>query len=358
MKKEQTSFVLLLTILALLLASCMGGAVGTTTSWPGLSVHDDTAYLAYNQFVYAIDTKSGTELWRFPDESDRNATFYATPTMTADGQLIVGGYNKVLYSLNPENGSENWTFDLATDRYVGSALATGEGIFAPNADYSLYAIDTTGKLMWSFPAEEALWAKPTADPDCTCIYLPSMDHRIYAINAEDGNLIWKTDPLGGAIVGSPSLSPEDILYTGTFNNEVIALSAENGSNVWEYSAENWVWAGPILDEEQVYASDLNGNLYALEKKTGKIIWQINLESAITEPALITPDALYVSTENGILYAVNPDSTIRWTREVSGKLNAAPVLAGEAILVAVTDGDDLIVAFDANGNQQWTFAPEE
>ena len=358
MKKEHTSIILLLTVLAVLLTSCMGGAASTTTSWPGLSVYDDTAYLAYNQFVYAIDTKSGTELWRYPNEGERNVTFYAAPTMSTDGQLIIGGYDRVLYSLNPENGTENWTFDQAADRYVGSALTTGEGIFAPNADYSLYAIDSNGKLKWSFTAEEALWAKPTADPDCTCIYIASMDHSMYSINAEDGSLVWRTEPLGGAIVGSPSLSPENILYTGTFNNEVIALNAENGSNVWTQTAENWVWAGPALDEDQVYASDLTGNLYALDKTSGKVIWKINLESAITEPALVTSDALYASTENGILYSINPDNSIRWTREVNGKLNAAPVMAGESILVAVTDGDDLIIAYDANGNQQWTFAPEE
>lgn len=358
MKKEQYVILLIFAILAVLLTGCMGGAASTTTSWPGLSVYDEVAYLAYNQFVYAIDAASGTELWRFPNESDRNVSFYAAPTMTTDGQLIIGGYDKVLYSINPENGTENWAFDQATDRYVGSALATAEGIFAPNADYSLYAIDTNGNLKWSFLAEEALWAKPTSDPDCTCIYIPSMDHRIYAINAENGELDWKTEPLGGAIVGSPSLSPEDVLYTGTFNNEVIALDAENGSNIWTHPADNWVWAGPALNEEQIYASDLNGNLYALDKSTGDIFWQINLESAITEPALVTPDAIYVSTENGTLFSVNSDKTIRWTREVSGKLNAAPVLAGESILVAVTDGDELIVAYDANGNQQWTFAPKE
>jgi len=40
----------------------------------------------------------------------RRQPFYATPVLTPDGQLIVGGFDKKLYSINPVTGQSTWQF--------------------------------------------------------------------------------------------------------------------------------------------------------------------------------------------------------------------------------------------------------
>lgn len=84
-----------------MLSAC-AGAANTATSWPGLTVDDQFAYVAYNTQVYAVDLSNGKEVWRFPDEPDNSVTFFADPELTDDGQLIVGGYDFNLYSLEPD----------------------------------------------------------------------------------------------------------------------------------------------------------------------------------------------------------------------------------------------------------------
>ncbi len=102
-------------ILTILLSACAGGA-GTATSWPGFTVdpNGQVAYLADAQYIYAVDLSNGIEKWRFPTKGDPKVTFYAAPTLTSDGQLIVGDYNKVLHSLDPATGLETqgkqWPF--------------------------------------------------------------------------------------------------------------------------------------------------------------------------------------------------------------------------------------------------------
>ncbi len=344
-------------ISAFILSGCAGGAATAASSWPGVSVDQDIAYVAYNQHVYAVDINTGLEKWRFPAEGNNNTTFYAPPALSPDNQLIVGGYNNTLYSLNPETGQESWTFTDATDRYIGSALVTEKGIYAPNANATLYALDTTGKLQWQFTTDEPQWAQPTSDPDCTCIYLSSMDHRIYSIDSQDSSLNWQTEPLGGSIVGSPMLSSEDVLYTGTFNSEILALDASNGQILWRSTTGNWVWGGPKLYDGIIYAGDLDGNFYALNADDGTVAWQIQPDAAITESPLITDEAIYISTESGTLYSVNHNGATRWTKEIGTSLHSSPVSAGDKILVAPTGGDELLIALDTNGNQLWTFIPE-
>jgi outer membrane protein assembly factor BamB len=345
-------------LVAIILSGCAGGAGSQASSWPGVSVNEDTAYVAYNQHVYAVDLNSGIEKWRYPKEADNSITFYAPPALTPDGQLIVGGYNNILYSLDPESGQEKWTFSDATSRYIGSALVSERGIFSPNADSQLYALDLNGQPSWKFTTQEANWAQPTADEDCTCIYLSSMDHQLYSIDSENGSQIWKTEPLGGSIVGSPALSSDGVLYTGTFINEILAIDASNGNVIWRFPTDNWVWGGPQVYDGIVYAGDLSGNLYAIDATNGTAIWKIQPDSAITESPLITEDAIYISTESGTLYSVNHNGATRWSKELGKSLQSSPVQAGEKILVAPTGGDELLIALDVNGNQVWTFTPEQ
>jgi outer membrane protein assembly factor BamB len=323
-----------------------------------MSADQENVYLAFDKNVYSISISNGVENWRFPLEGKANVTYYAPPALTDDGQLIVGDYINILHSLNPATGQENWNFSEATDRYVGSVLTASGSIFAPNAAHVLYALNSNGTKKWSFTTEGPLWAQPVTSPDCDCIYVPSMDHHVYAVNVETGEQEWQSEKLGGSIVGTPALSADGILYVGTFNNEIVALQAADGEILWRVATGDWVWGGPVLQGERLFFGDLSGKIYAVDAKTGAIIWQQQPGGTITESPLVTEDAVYVTTETGNIFALDLDGKILWTKTITGKLNASPVKAGDLILIAATKSDALIYAFDSDGTQVWTFTPVE
>ena len=62
MKKSKIMFISVIAVTALLLSACTMGprAVGT----PGLSADGDVVYVAYQQYVYAVDAKTGNEILR------------------------------------------------------------------------------------------------------------------------------------------------------------------------------------------------------------------------------------------------------------------------------------------------------
>ncbi|MCK5314587.1 MAG: PQQ-like beta-propeller repeat protein [Anaerolineales bacterium] len=357
MKTKNTLLFFTLLASAILISSCTG-ARGVATSWPGLSVNEDKAYISYDQHVYAINLTNGLEQWRSPLEGDNNRTFYSRPTLTSDNQLLVGSYDKILYSLNPDNGVELWSYTGATDRYVGNPLTIDDNIYAPNADTMLYAINLQGNVQWTFETKDGpQWAQPISDPECTCIYLPSTNHRIYSIDALNGSENWQTEELGGSINGIPAFNPEGVLYVGTFASEMLAIDAHNGQVLWRRPTNDWVWGGPILQDDRLFFGDLSGTFYALDVANGQIIWEVNSDGAITDAPLVTEDTVYFNTEAGTLYAINLDGNTRWNKTIGGKLYPSPVLAGDLILVAPIDADALVYALDINGNTQWGFTPE-
>jgi outer membrane protein assembly factor BamB len=360
MKSKKLLISLVLFLLAGVLSACAGGA-GVASSWPGLAVDGETAYLAYNTHIYAIQLPAGTEIWRYPPEPNNRITFYAEPALSPDGQLIVGGYDSVLYSLNPATGQENWKFAGAGNRYLASPLAVEQGIFAPSADNTLYALDLNGRKGWEFKTQGEIWARPVTNPECECIYLASMDHHVYAVDPQDGRLIWQTEDLGGAIVGTPTLSEDGVLYVGTFGSEIIALNVEDGNLLWEFPTEGWVWSGPALVEERLYAGDLNGNFYALEAASGAKIWQVTpdrLDGPIAAQPLVTEEAIYITAESGSVFALNHSGDLLWTKTYTGKTYASPVLAGDLILVTPNQPDKFLVALDRQGAELWSFPPPE
>lgn len=357
--------IIFLTITLLLLSSILSACAGQASaanSWPGLITDGEVVYLAFQNHVYAIQAENGIEKWRYPGETERNITFFADPELTDDGQLIVGSYDNVLYSLNSENGNKNWEFTQAQNRYIGGALATIDGIFAPNADNKMFTLTSEGGVRGTLETGNANWAKPATDSQCECIYLASMDHSLYSINPTNGEVYWNTGELGGALVGTPAISEDGkTIYVGTFGNEMIALDAENGNALWRAPTKGWVWSGPALHEGRLYFGDLNGYFYALDATNGTTVWEIaseNLDGPISGTPLVLEGSIYFGTEDGTFYAVNTEGTPVWSQTIDGKLFTTPAAAGDLILVASTNTENLLSAFTSDGAKKWTFVPAE
>jgi outer membrane protein assembly factor BamB len=357
MKSKSISILLFFLIASLTLAGCAGGT-NAASSWPGLNADQEHAYVAFNQFVYAINLSNGLEKWRYPIEADNKVTFFATPELTQDGQLLVGDYANKLHSLNPATGTETWVFAEAIDRYISAPLAFNERIFAPNSGHQIYALDNSGKMLWEFETGGPLWAKPTTEEGCDCIYIPSMDHHMYAVNAGTGELKWQSEAFGGSIVGNPTMDEDGTIYFGTFGSEVIALDSQTGTIIWRTPTTDWVWGGPQLFQNQLFVGDLSGILYALDSKTGTIKWQKQLDGSITASPLVTDDAIYIPTENGFFYALDLVGNNLWNKQFETKLHTTPVKSGDLILLAANGGDELLYALETNGNQKWVFIPEK
>ncbi len=351
-KKIQQLFMLL--IGAFILAACTG--TPPASSWPGLSVSQTNAYIAYHQQIIAIDNQNGNEKWRYPTEVNNKISFYASPILTPDGkQLIVGGYDHTLYSLNPDNGQESWKFTESQYNYVATPLISNDRIYAPTSGKALYALDLQGNKIWDFSTEGAIWATPAIAESCNCLYIPSMDHRIYAVDVQNGKLVWKTDLLEGSIVGTPALDENGILYFGTFGNLVHAIDTQSKKELWTYPTRNWVWGDPALKDGILYISDLAGELIALDSKTGKEIWKVETGSAITASPLLIKDKIIIGDDKGNLYAYDFQGKQLWMKTFTGQILASVDYMNDTLYVPLVSQDNLLVALDEQGSQKWIFS---
>jgi len=353
MTMKRLTKILPLLLLGLLLTAC-GSGVGAV-SWPGITIDEEsgTAYVAYNQAVYALQIENGAQRWRFPAENQANFTTFAPPQLTEDGQLLVSGYDQTLYSVNPENGNPGWTFAGATNRFIGSPLVAAGLIYAPNSDNRLYTLATNGELQWTFSSQQPLWSQPILVDEM--LIVSSMDHNVYGVDTGSGEQIWSLDA-GGAMVSNPTLGEGGIVYVGTLNRQVLAIDSSRGRLIWSHDAPDWVWGAPTYFDGQLFAGDLTGTVIVLDAATGQELWSVDTEGAITGSPLVMNDHIYVVNENGQVISFTLDGTIQWTQTIEAKLYGSPVAAGNLILVGVGTSEALVVALDENGDTAWTFTP--
>ena len=356
--KKYLLLVLTLLVFTLTFSSCSGRRL-TASGWAGLTADQETAYLAAGPQLYAINLTNGSLKWAYPAEPDNDVNFYADPVLTEDGQLIIGGYNGVLYSLDPANGTGNWIYEKAQGQYIGSPLVTPDGIFAPSADNNIYAVNLQGQELWEpFQTEDPVWAAPSTQEGCDCIYVASMDHHIYAIDLKDGTQLWKTEDLGGPIVSAPSIA-DDTLYVSTFANEILAIDLNTQEVLWRFETKDWAWASPVVDGDQLYVSDLSGGFYALDKETGELLWQVAPGGEIVSAPFIVDGNIYFGTSEGAFIVVNSDGAIQQNNPLAGKLYSRLVATENLILVAPSDYEEvLLIGFDPSGIQKWSFFPSE
>ncbi len=352
MNKSHLKFYVSILLISLFAVACSGTVA---SSWPGLTLTKDMAYVSDASFVYGIKLSDGTLAWKYPAAAASGQSFYAPPLLTPDGsQLLVGDYNKNLYSLDPVNGTMIWTFSVDNGRWIGSPLVFNNLIYAPCSDNNMYVLDLQGNLQWKFNTKAALWAKPVTDGKV--IYLASMDHWIYALQPSDGTVIWKTDS-GGAMVASPALDSNGILYVGTLANELIAVQSSDGKILWRTTVSGGIWSTPALNDGIMYVGDLSGTIYFISASDGKIQFQQDTTSSITGTPAIIPDGIVFGNEAGTLSALDFNGKSLWPKTFNGKLYTSPAYQTDQIIVAITaSSDNLLVSLDTSGNQKWAFLP--
>jgi outer membrane protein assembly factor BamB len=338
---------------ALVLSACSGRTV--SNNWHGLAADVERAYVAGGSFVYAVDLKNGNEVWRYPTEVNNKLVFYASPVLTADGQLLVGsaGTTHSLVSIDPVTGKENWVETFGQGIWIASPLVLNETIYAPNTDGFLYIRNLNGKEAADpIKLGGALWSAPATDG--TLLYVASLDHHVHVIDPARGTVV-KSIALDGAIPNSPVVGADGV-YVGSFASTVEFVKPD-GSHEVVTKADNWVWGSPVLDGETLYYADLNGAIHSLDIPSGKQNWDgVQPDGPIVASLLLAGDQIYAATESGNLVALNRDGTIAWEKPLDKAIYTAPVAAGDLILAAPYQADIVLAAYDMEGKQAWTFTP--
>ncbi|MFK7804830.1 MAG: PQQ-binding-like beta-propeller repeat protein [Anaerolineae bacterium] len=283
---------ILIAVVAIFFLQACG--VQQTGNWPTISAKDSKVYIAYRQDVISLDVAEKEEAWRFQGES--SVEFYAPP--------------------EPAPAAGEDTIYLA-DFGRSAGIFAGGGLIV-----SMYALQDNPA--GAPPTPPTLWISPE-------------------------------DQISGRIV-SGMLIEDDTIYTGTSNNQIIAVNRNDGTILWEASTENAVWSPPASLNETIFVSSIDRNIYAINKSDGSIKWTHTLNGAGAGSPVISADQqrVYAGSFGGEVIALNPeDGSDIWKTSTTNAdwVWGAPVEIGDELIYADVDGN--VYAVDAfTGEEIW------
>ena len=160
----------------------------------------------------------------------------------------------------------------ANSHPTATAVLAALNIYALSRS-GLVKLDThTGKTLWTY--SQAAPSGPPTIVDGTVYFRPQND-AVYALNAQDGSLRWRS-PLPGGNVSFPPAVANGLVYVGgSFDATLYALDSTDGSVRWKAPTPAGEPFIPAVADGLVYVSALTETsaLYAFDAQTGALQWQ-------------------------------------------------------------------------------------
>jgi outer membrane protein assembly factor BamB/tRNA A-37 threonylcarbamoyl transferase component Bud32 len=236
----------------------------------GPLVHEGTVYTWGEGRLFAIEARTGAELWSYPvGDAQTTGGVPLRLTPAEDGVVYVCAGARV-HALDGASGAERWRFDapaafLSPPAFVHGPAVAGGGVYL--ADYlgTVYALDpVTGQDRWRIATEARHSTEPVVVSD-GLVHLGS-GGALYTLDAVSGTPRWRF-AAGGDLVGAPVVA-EGRVHFGSADHCLYTVDAVGGQLRWKLATGGEITGSPVADRGVVYACSKDRCVYALDAAKG------------------------------------------------------------------------------------------
>lgn len=356
----------------------------------GLAVAEGHVYGTTEESAFALDQKTGKELWSVPMEgavdmapgAHAGRVYVSTVPETAASEYEAGAVG-TLYALDADSGKKLWHFYTVPKNLWGNpGVNSGGGLwYPPSFDKKGDVYFGTGNPAPLPGTPSAPWGKSRPgdnhyadslvklDPKTGKViwYYQETPHNIYdwdfqdspiltkakgrevaigagksgfvvAVDTKTGKPVWRTavgthnghdkDPLY-AMRGEYSKIKTGEVFPGELGG-VIAPMATDGKLLYVPVVNHsmTVISGSEVTEE----SEATGEVVALDVNSGKIVWKANLPSPAYGATIVVNDVVFATEAEGTLHAFKADSGGElWQAALPAGTNAGVMVSGDTVL---------------------------
>jgi outer membrane protein assembly factor BamB/tRNA A-37 threonylcarbamoyl transferase component Bud32 len=205
------------------------------------------------------------------------------------------------------------------------------------------------KPLWSFKCEDEIRGTPAISQGV--LYVGSYDNNLYALSAADGNFQWKY-PTDAGVVSRPIIVDGNV-YFGSEDKRLHVVSARSGKVVWSYYTNGPIRSSPQIAEGHVFVGSDDMDLHAVNLTTGRLSWKFEAPSSIRSTPFLLNEMVYFGCESGDLYAVNYRGDLKWRFHAKRAITSS--VSGTEQALYFTSVDSTLYALDPrNGWVLWRF----
>ena len=310
-----------------------------------------------------------TPIWSVSiGQGDKRRTRIITDPIVADGRVFtIDSAGRV--SATSTAGQPLWSYSLVPLRddpsqALAGGLAYDSGrLYVTSGFGTLSAVNAaTGQEIWTQELQNTATGAPTVFGGL--VYVVAGDSTAWAVEAEDGRVRWQSDGLGdvGNVAGAAPPAVNDSRVVFSFGSgAVTGAFRQGGLRLWSadivgarrgfaIALVDDITGYPVIDGNTVYAGNHSGRVVALNVNSGERIW--TARHGALDPVWPAGNSIYfVSDLNELVRLDASDGAQVWAvdlpgyepvrrpqrRRDSAYANHGPILAGNRLIVASSDG---------------------
>lgn len=265
------------------------------------------------------------------DGSSRYTKVMSQPVI-AGGRVFAMDGGVQVSALDAASGKRIWQVDLKPEELRGNAFGGGpafwkDRLYVATGYAEVLALDPAdGKVIWRKNVPAPVHSPPTVADGR--IFAVTVDNELNALSTEDGRRLWSHNGipetaglLGGA---SPAVEGEVVIVPYT-SGELFALRVENGRAVWSDSlaasrSANAV-AGladirgrPVIDRGKVFAVSHSGRMAAIDLRSGDRVWEQQIASSHS-PWVVGDYVFVLANDNDLVCLTRGEGKVRWASQL-------------------------------------------
>gem|GEM_PF-3164322 len=285
----------------------------------------------------------------------------------AIGISVLALFSQVVFAVP---GDEAWSVTNGGNISSSAAVDTVSGnVYFGSADTHVYAYSGAGVFLWKFKTDGMVGASPTLNEDASVLYVGSHDGVVYALSTVDGSEIWRFKT-GDVVFASPAVGNTQHGYAvivGSADNNVYAINADIGTERWHYTTGGEVTTSPTITQGgMVYVGSGDGFLYALDANLAigdRLSWKFEAPGSggMYTPAIGNNGFIYVGAFNNTLYSLRAvGGDLRWSKVFNGRIASSPALErggnllGGTLYVTTYDDGMLHNVSQTTGEIRWSY----
>jgi outer membrane protein assembly factor BamB len=207
--------------------------------------------------------------------------------------------------------------------------------------------------IWNYGPGGSFAERPLVHGDI--VYVGCMDQNVYALRAQNGEVVWRFRARAGVFGSSPVISGGKI-FVGSFDYNLYALDARTGELAWKFPTRGEIMCNPLVHEGRVYVGSKDMVFYCVEERTGKLVWKFRTQGEIASTPSVCGEKVFIGSFDHILYCLDKDDgKLIWKFNTQGEIfNDGGFLIHEGVIY-FGSFDNYLRAVDVEtGKLLWKF----
>ena len=292
-----------------------------------------------------------------PADADADNVFQVTVQAT-DGALATPQDIAIYVTDDPADGGGIFLADGSIDENQPAGALAGTLHFTAPYVQNLDPA-SVGTKLWEFSTDNMVPGSPAISQD-GIVYTGSYSKHLYALEATTGNLQWAFNT-SSKIYSSPAVASDGTVYVGTADNQLFAIDGADGTPKWEYLTGGALYSSPAIGSDgTVFIGDYDNKVYAIDGLTGAQKWVYTTGGYIlSSPAIGQDGTVFVGSGDKKVYALDgSDGTLLWEFTTGAAVQSSPALGLDGTVYIGSDDNKLYALDSVDGTKVWEFLAED